>query len=281
MNYLLRKAIKLYVLLPIGIIVSFFKRDRRYASILMYHRVNDNIKKELAVTTKNFEWQMDYLKKKNYNVITLDTLIEKIKTKSVPKKCVVLTFDDGYEDYYHSAYKTLKRLEFPSIQYLVPGYIEKNKTFWWDRDIGESKLMNWEQINELSKSELVTFGAHTINHPDLDRLNNLEIHQELQGSKKLLEAKLKKEIKHFCYPRGRYNTTSKQIVRKTFESGVLMFNGKEINSKLNKDHLCVLKREPIQQSDGKLLFIARLNGWLCVEDNIKKIVYKMKDKAGA
>jgi peptidoglycan/xylan/chitin deacetylase (PgdA/CDA1 family) len=278
MNFLLRKVIKLYLLLPIGFFINIFKKDKKNATILMYHRVNDNIKKELAVTTRNFEWQMNYLKRKNYDVITIDTLIDKIRTNSVTNKCVVLTFDDGYEDYYNNSFKILEKYNFPSIHYLVPGYIEEDKIYWWDKDIGESKVMNWKQILELNKSYLVKFGAHTVNHPDLDKANKEEIHQELVISKEILETKLNEKINHFSYPRGRYNDISKKLVKQTFDSGVLMFNGKEVNNELNDKDLNILKREPVQLSDGKLLFIARLNGWLSIEESIKKLVYKVRNK---
>ena len=240
----------------------------------MYHRVNDGIRKELSVSIKNFEWQIHYLKQKKYLVISMDTLIEKIKTKSLNDKCVVLTFDDGYADYYDNAYPILKKYGFPSINYLVSGYIESNNVFWWDQDIGKSQLMNWKQIHNLNQSDIVEFGAHTVTHPDLDKADQALAYKEVSGCKEILERKLNKKIKHFCYPRGRYNYISYNLVRELYETGVLIFNGIPVTTELKNINFSMLKRVPVQHSDGRLLFIARLKGWLVLEDVIRKIMTK-------
>ena len=70
------------------------------------------------------------------------------------------------------------------------------------RETTQGHMLSWEQINELGRSSLVTFGAHTVNHLALNRLSKEDIKQEALDSKLRLEAKLKKRIDHFAYPFG-------------------------------------------------------------------------------
>src|SRR5690554_2452601 len=96
--------------------------------ILMYHRVNDGVRKELSVKRKDFLWHMNYLKKNNYSVISMGEAYERIRNNDITGKHIVLTFDDGYRDFYRDAFPIIKDHGFPSILYIVPGYIEKDRT---------------------------------------------------------------------------------------------------------------------------------------------------------
>ncbi len=63
--------------------------------------------------------------------------------------------------------------------------------------------MDWSQIYELCKNNLITIGSHTLNHLNLEnKKDEGEIRYELEMSKLLLENRLKKSINHFCYPQG-------------------------------------------------------------------------------
>lgn len=68
MALFIRTIIK-YILVPIGIIYAAFNKSKDEILILMYHRVDDDVKRELAVTRRDFNWQMNYLYRKGYNVI--------------------------------------------------------------------------------------------------------------------------------------------------------------------------------------------------------------------
>jgi len=272
MKLILIKIIK-YIMIPFGFIYVLFKR-RSNTTILMYHRVNDCISKEICVTYKNFIWQMEYLKRKNYKVISLDEAIRLANQNASDRKgkYIVLTFDDGYEDFYSNVYPILIKYNYPSTVYLVPGYIETDKVFWWDHNLGESKLMNWEQIKELSKSGKVQFGSHSMNHPDFDLINNEALLKELRLSREILEEKLNQKIKHFSYPRGIVTKSSMNCTKDYYDTAVSIFNGYEIHKSRNIDCFTKLKRLPVQRSDGRYLFGARLKGWLKPEEWVKKFL---------
>ena len=69
----------------------------------------------------------------------------------------------------------------------------------------QSLSMSWGQIEELAKDPLVTIGSHTVNHYPLKSLTEVESKFEMIECKKIIEAHIKKEVNHFCYPIGSYS----------------------------------------------------------------------------
>lgn len=270
MKYVIRKVFK-YLLLPFGILYRIFYKNKNEIIILMYHRVNDEVKKELSVKAKNFQWQMNYLRRKNYSVLSMDQAYRKIKNNNIKGRYIVLSFDDGYEDYLIEAYPILNKYNFPSILYLVPGYIDQNQIYRWDKDLGKSDLLSWQQILILKENPLIEFGSHTLHHYDLDRLQRNQLAFEIQKSKEIIEKRLNRKICHFSYPRGLYNKDAEELIKNQYDTGVLIFKGKKITPSLDIKHRARLKRIPIQRSDGKYLFIARIKGWLVVEEILRKV----------
>jgi len=96
--------------------------------IFMYHRIDNDINKELAlqVTLDHFEQQLLYIKKK-YTVLRLD------EKWSVGKKAGgVLTFDDGYADNFLHALPLLEKYNIPATFFITTEHIGTSREFWWD-----------------------------------------------------------------------------------------------------------------------------------------------------
>ncbi len=265
MYHLIRNMLAL-----LGMIIYSLKKPKHEILILMYHRVNDQINQAIAVKEARFDWQMKYLDKKGYKVISMEEAYQRIKDKTIDGKYIVLSFDDGYNDFYESAYPILKNYDYPAILYLVPGYIETDKVFDWDLGVGQSNLMNWEQLIELKDSNLVTIGSHTLNHYDIDTLDSEALRIELEESKKILEEKLSTKIIHFAYPKGIYDENAEKIVSEFYETGVLIFGGVAVNNRVEEKEYFKLKRMPVYRSDGKFMFIARLKGWIKLEEIVRR-----------
>ena len=227
------------------------------------------VEKELAVKKSHFIWQMRYLKENKFSVISMDEAYGMLRDNRLKGRHIVLSFDDGYRDYYQEAYPILNEYQFPSILYLVPGYIDSDKVFWWDQDVGASELLSWEQLKECSSNPLVTLGSHTMNHYDLDTLNHQDLGVELVGSKKILQEQLDCPVRHFSYPRGIYSKEAECVIKEHFDTGVLIFNGIRITDDFQLENRTKLKRIPVQRSDGKYLFIARIKGWLVGEEILR------------
>jgi len=132
--------------------------QRNRSVILIYHRVA-NISFDpfqMAVSEFNFEKQLEFLKD-NYNVISLESLINKIKNKEKLNKYIAITFDDGYYDNLRNALPLLEKYKLPATIFVSPTFVLNNKEFWWDEleriifDVEDSRSLTLKTNNN-SKS---------------------------------------------------------------------------------------------------------------------------------
>jgi peptidoglycan/xylan/chitin deacetylase (PgdA/CDA1 family) len=199
------------------------------------------------VSPENFEFQMNYLKKNGFKVISLDELVESIKSeRRLSRKSVVITFDDGYEDNYTNAYPILKKYGFPATIFLVSDSIDTEG------------FLTADQIVEMHNNR-IDFGAHTRTHaylPDHSREKQLD---EIGNSKKILEDKFHFDIDYFAYPNGGFSDDIKSIVQSAGFKGACATN--RGFDKFNKD-VYELKRVRFSDKDVHLNYlIAKLSGY--------------------
>jgi peptidoglycan/xylan/chitin deacetylase (PgdA/CDA1 family) len=109
------------------------KQFDRKALILMYHRVTevDADPWGLCVTPKNFQEQMEILAK-SCRTLSLMEFNENLVRGKMPRRAVIVTFDDGYEDNLLNAKPILEKNGVLATFFLVSGQIGKQKEFWWD-----------------------------------------------------------------------------------------------------------------------------------------------------
>jgi len=181
------------------------KRSRTI--ILTYHRVrNDNIDSHISVSTKNFESQMVYLKE-NFNVISLDTLIDNIGTKTdILMDNVAITFDDGYKDNFLNAYPILRKHQLPASIFLISSLLGEKE-----------EMLNVDDV-KFMKSDGIYFGSHTRTHKTLTEIDINTATEEIHSSKIELERLLNEKIDFFAYPRGKrshFNEDIKAQVKKS------------------------------------------------------------------
>lgn len=148
------------------------KAFRSKALILAYHRVLDTNedfdldKSLISASVKNFKEQMKYLAK-NYNVISLEEFLLTPKN-NLKENTVIITFDDGYGDFYKNAYPILKKNKLPATVFLTTGFVGKKHVFWWD----EIAFM----IKHTKKKRLELAGIGEINLGSEKSLNKLKAH---------------------------------------------------------------------------------------------------------
>lgn len=176
--------------------------------ILTYHQVGDFApppRRHLYCHHERFALQMAYLSRHDYRVLSMNQVVACLKGEiPTPPRAVALTFDDGYENFYHYAYPVLARYKFPAIVYVISGFIGQRAT-WYDPGLGEPPaLMGRERIRELSDNG-IDFGAHGVNHVRLGDASPERAREELTRSKSDLETLLGRAVRHCCYPYGSYN----------------------------------------------------------------------------
>ena len=199
--------------------LGFINRNVNYASILMYHRVNNYDHDPLTTPTVVFDEMMRELKKR-YEIVSLQSLIKVINEgRALKGKVVVVTFDDGYKDNIDCAAPILKKYNIPATFFVTTGYINTEMVFPWDRDsTTKNPLMTWDEVRELDKMGF-EIGAHTVSHADLGVISLEEARREVRFAKQHIESELGKKVISFAFPFGRRQSCNPEVSRIVKEEG--------------------------------------------------------------
>jgi len=219
--------------------------------ILAYHRINPWYKKDaITVSPRSFKYHMSYLFLKGFRFITLDEYIEQTFH---PSKNAVITFDDGFADNFWFVLEILKKFKITPIIFLTVSYIETDKIFSRYQNKKKDRFLNWKEVIEMSKNG-VEFGSHTLTHPHLTKIEKEQAERETSNSKKIIEDKIGKEVKFFCYPYGDYNSEIIEIVEKAGYKAAVV--NRKRTTKVTK---FTLPRVGIYSHNNKFIF--RLKIW--------------------
>lgn len=218
------RAIPNVVELPQDIIESIKNlKSQKYlhVPIFMYHYVEyvkdegDTIRKSLNITPYTFDMEVKTLKDARYVFITTKDLADALDDKiTLSPKSVILTFDDGYRDFYTDVFPILKKYQVRAVVYIVPNFLNElnNLTPW--------------MLLEITRSGLVEIGAHTMNHTYLRDLPLQRVKYEVEQSKKYLERNLGIKVVSFAYPYGAFDNAVIDVVKKAgFRSAVTEISG--------------------------------------------------------
>jgi peptidoglycan/xylan/chitin deacetylase (PgdA/CDA1 family) len=191
--------------------------------ILTYHHVGPSkldIHPLLTVSPDDFAAQIDWLTRHGCSPITtLDWTRWLSESRPLPKRPVLITFDDGYADIAQYALPTLWHYGFAAIVYIVTGLV--GETNEWDTRMGwgELRLMSSQQIREWA-AKGIEFGSHTRDHPDLRNLSPSEVEDEVFGSAADLACVLDTAPTSFAYPFGHFNSTVRDCVARAYQTSV-------------------------------------------------------------
>jgi len=182
--------------------------------ILMYHSITDNNLSTYpyAIKKEHFEEQIRFLSE-NFNMISLNQGFEMLKNNDnmlKNKPYCIITFDDGFKNNYTVAYPILCKYNAPFTIFLTTNYIDQNN----------ESYLNWEDVLKMCQNPLANFGAHTLNHMNLNALEKKDIENEIIQSKEIIESKLSKKVDFFAYPGGSHNQTAVNIVKNNFIAGL-------------------------------------------------------------
>jgi peptidoglycan/xylan/chitin deacetylase (PgdA/CDA1 family) len=163
--------------------------------------------------TKDFRRQMTFLVQFGYTSITFeDYWLYKSGQKPLPRKPVIITFDDGYVDTYTDAFPILREFGMKAVVFAVADPDIRESV--WDNDRPEAvvPLMNSAQLLELRNAGW-EIGSHSLHHRNLPQLSPEEAWNEISRSKSILEYALHTPVRSFCYPYGSINQTVKKMVQ--------------------------------------------------------------------
>lgn len=139
-------------------------------TVIGYHEVTDDkdaLIPQYSVTTAHFEEQVRYLQKNGFHFISVDQLLKAHQGKiSLPEKPVLLTVDDGYENFYQNVYPFVKANKVPVVLAVVGSWLEpkpNQMVNFGDEEIARNKILTWAQLKEMSQSGYVEIASHSYN----------------------------------------------------------------------------------------------------------------------
>jgi len=180
--------------------------------VLTYHDIGPQTKGRLVLAAKAFTEQMRYLKANRYRVITLAEFHEFLQLKrQLPRRAVVLTFDDGYRSFLTHAYPVLKELGFTATLFVYTDYVGTGRN-----------ALGWDDLARLTAEGFQVEG-HTKSHGDLRRQpgeseaeHARRLRAELESSQRLFQQRLGRPAKFLAYPFG---AADEAVLAYTRESG--------------------------------------------------------------
>lgn len=253
------------------------QRNLRGIPILMYHSINNHVGTthpyyETNTAPEMFTRHMEFLNGSGYSAVSLEEALQSLAAREDAANCVVITFDDGFRDFYSAAYPILRKFGFVATVFLATGLINDQRLQWKGVD-----LMTWTEVRELQALG-IRFGSHTVNHLELEKLDEKQIAWEVGQSKQTLEDKLGAPVKSFAYPYAfpEHNLAftkrlTKILENHGYENGVSTVIGRARSC----DTPFFLPRLPVNTWDDLRLFQAKLEGgydWLHLPQSIYKKV---------
>ena len=240
----------------------------RSIPILMYHSLSSENEGGVrayyrtATAPSVFASHMRYLQEQHYRTINLPEAAKLLKTGGMTEKLAVITFDDGYADFSRHALPELSRYGFSATVFLPTAFIGNEPRQFKGKD-----CLTWGQARELQNAG-ISFGSHTITHPQLSNLASSAVTQEVSQSKQTIEHELGSPVDSFAYPFAfpQQNAGFVQQLRETlvgsgYQQGVCT----RIGTARADDDQYFLRRLPMNSLDDASLFDAKLRGgydWL-------------------
>lgn len=250
--------------------------QRNKVTILLFH----DISKETAEQT------FSYLSRK-YNIIDLNDFIEAHERKigsKLPKKALIITFDDGNIRNYEIL-PSIRKYNIPVTIFLCTSIINTNRQYWfksetlsvsvskfylqsneWYTDLlkyGFEKDKEFDKPQALQNTHIedmkhyVNFQSHTMYHPILPKCNEREAQKEIFGSKEILENTYGLKINAISYPNGDYSERDILLSKEAgYKCGITVdFGYNTIETDIFK-----LKRLSVNDTDDINELIVRASG---------------------
>src|SRR5436190_2709205 len=220
--------------------------------IFCYHRLVDKIRYPgTEITPAAFEAQMKALKDRGITVIPMqDLLAWKRGEKSIPPRCAVITFDDGWKSQYEVAWPMMKKYGYPFTMFIYTEGVRGGS-------LGGGEAITWEQLADM-RDNGVDIEAHSATHQDLREGHTIMlastggkrtktkltgpqyeqwIQNEVVGSKQLLEQRLGIKVNCFAVPFGNYNEHVKEIARNSGYEAMFTVYGQPITFTSSMDSI--------------------------------------------
>ena len=204
--------------------------------VLMYHHVSPH-EGMITVSPANFEHQLQWLHRHGYRSLTSEEFAGHLEGRPVPKRSVLITFDDGYLDNWVYAYPLMKRYGFNGIIFLVTSWLGEGnpRPFLGQKSLPETAshrdcetrieagradevMLRWDEVLAMQADGVFEFHSHTHTHTRWDLSaeqanKNERMAEEIAFSKATLQSRLGSVSQHFCWPQGYFDADYVRIAQ--------------------------------------------------------------------
>jgi peptidoglycan/xylan/chitin deacetylase (PgdA/CDA1 family) len=239
--------------------------------ILMYHGLCADPEEGVAAYYKTntepsvFRRQMRDLASQGYKTVDLSQAVEWLKGGRPPgSKTFVITFDDGFRDFLTHGFPALQAHGFTAAMFLPAAFVGDQTSSFKGKE-----TLTWQEAREMRRAG-ITFGSHTVNHPELVRLSPPDIDRELRDSRARIEQQLGEPVTTFAYPYAfpQGNRPFAKMFRDLLiEAGYACCVTTELGRVKAGDDPYRMKRLPVNSLDDEALLRAKLEGgydWLAL-----------------
>jgi len=192
------RLVTLYVCHPVAKLIGW--SEKYCVPVLSYHSISENLfgkvhpYHQINTPSSVFAAQMKWLRNEGFQTIGMTELMTGFERSDNLAKKIVLTFDDGYRDFYTDAFPVLRQCGFSATVFLATDRIRERSV-----RVEGADYLTWNEVRELH-SHGFTFGSHSVTHADLRSLGPDQIDYELGYSKETIEDKIGSPVESFSYP---------------------------------------------------------------------------------
>lgn len=174
--------------------------------ILLYHSISSDpipLIRDFAVDLPTFREHLDLVVAHELEPLTVSAYLDASARgdTALLERAVVITFDDGFEDFASAALPALRERGLNATLYVTTGVL-RGAAEPAPGDEISPHMLSWEQIGALGADAAVEIGGHSATHPQLDTLARARLRDEVGGCKRELEDALGEEVRTFAYPHG-------------------------------------------------------------------------------
>lgn len=262
--------------------------EGRGIPILMYHSVSHEKEHRvhpyyrLCTTPRVFASHMALLGERGYQVVNLEAAVQMLRAGRSghgpgATQAAVITFDDGFLDFYTDAYPILAARGYTATVFLPTAFVGKKNGF-----VEGKQFLCWDQVRELSALG-VSFGSHSVSHQLLTGMESGKVVEELKRSKESIENETGRPVREFSYPYAfpEHRRDFTAALRATLVGlGYLSAVTTCVGTALPGNDVFFLRRLPANDADDEALFWNKLVGsynWLHAAQYSSKFVRRCGD----
>jgi peptidoglycan/xylan/chitin deacetylase (PgdA/CDA1 family) len=218
--------------------------------VLAYHSVDES-GSLLSIRPSAFREHLTHMRAENWESLSVADYAAQPPGRGAGKRRVLITFDDGYRNFYDRAFPLLKEFGFKATVFVPVDFVGK-KPLWFERDEGLTRpmldhlalsgaerltlehtmasqlsepLMSWSQLSELVASG-IDIQSHSAGHAFLPILPAPQLAEDLSRSRRVLEDRLGQPVHAIAYPYGGCNAAVARAAREAgFSTGFILDHG--------------------------------------------------------